>query len=125
MKRFSRRGSMAVEFALFLVVLMPILSATIDYGFYFHRQACMIQATAAATRYISLHPDDESGAIQLGKDSFENATGSTSNFRIQFTGEMPHIYATVTGDSVHQNLVGFVPIPGSNIHTASIRVNVQ
>jgi len=44
----SQRGSYAIEFAMTLPILLIILSGTIDYGWYFHIQMGVINATGTA-----------------------------------------------------------------------------
>ena len=46
--RHTNRGSYAIEFAMTLPVLLIILSGTIDYGWYFHVQMSMVNATREA-----------------------------------------------------------------------------
>lgn len=46
----NRRGAQAVEFALCLPILMMIISATLDYGWYFHQRMILTTATAQAAK---------------------------------------------------------------------------
>lgn len=121
----KRRGNAIVEFVLMLPVILIIISGSIDYGFYFHRQSGLTQATYATARYASLHPDDINGAITLGENSFLAATGDAGNFYVEVSGVRPDIHVTVISNALFNPIVGLIPTPAEHNHTAFIRVGNQ
>ena len=125
MIRTNRRGNIAVEVVLMLSVMAIIVSGTIDYGVYFHRQASLAQAAHAAARYASINPEDTNTAVMIGEDSYFNATGQYANFNITFDGVEPDLFVVVNSNTVFDSIVGMVTTPDEHNHTAYIRVSDQ
>jgi Flp pilus assembly protein TadG len=52
--RSRERGAAAIEFALSLVLLVPLIFGILDYGYYFYVAVSTVEATRVAARQISL-----------------------------------------------------------------------
>lgn len=60
--RRLRRGSQAVEFALVLPVLVTMLLALVDYGWFFLRQALVVNSVRESLRFGSMQSPDAGDA---------------------------------------------------------------
>lgn len=117
--RAKRKGSIAVESAFSFFIVFAILSATIDYGIFFHRQSTLTKVCATMVDQISLNPEDQASAIRYAEDSFYANTGHGLSVTVTIIGEHVHVVAS----SNYVPAFGFVPIPAKNMHkgTALIR----
>jgi Flp pilus assembly protein TadG len=52
-KRAQQRGAAAIEFALSLVLLIPLIFGILDYGYYFYVAVTTVEATRVAARQIA------------------------------------------------------------------------
>jgi Flp pilus assembly protein TadG len=52
-KRAQQRGAAAIEFALSLVLLIPLIFGVLDYGYYFCVAVSTVEATRVAARQIA------------------------------------------------------------------------
>ena len=52
-KRARQRGAAAIEFALSLVLLIPLIFGILDYGYYFYVAVTTVEATRVAARQIA------------------------------------------------------------------------
>ena len=107
----TRRGANAVEFALSLPILMMILSATVDYGWYFQQQTAVINATAQGVKAAAndTSADPLSVGLAVASDVW-TATGYPSRmvFTAEYDGVAPHQLVWVQGDGDYTPLIGFV-----------------
>lgn len=69
-KSRDRRGAQAVEFVLVLPILIMLVSATIDYGWYFQQAMLMTTATQQAARAASTESADD--YVSVGEDVGEH-----------------------------------------------------
>ncbi len=122
----ANRGSYAIEFALTLPILLVILSGTIDYGWYFHAQMSVINATREAAHSGSqVDPDgiEDQGvvltpattALKVAEDVW-TATDlpGAPNFTAIVSGSYPDEEMVVTGIYKLEPLVGFTYGFGGN-----------
>ena len=118
-RRTGRRGNAAVEFAMTLPLLLLIVSAILDYGWYLSQAANVMHSVREGARYgATLAQDDspDSGAVDqteaalraLGIDCGGLATCSV-NASIGFTGGLNSL--EVQAEIAYVPLMGIVPTP--------------
>ena len=136
MRRSSRRGGAAVEFALTLPVLLFIFLAAIEYGWLFTQQNWINNSVRDTTRYVAtLDPavtDVESEAeVRLeqlleGGFGYNCATQCEIEAKYQARGyDSEYDVIRLETDVVYNELGGLVPVP-SHLHSdmTMIMVNV-
>lgn len=121
----NRRGNMAIEFVLMLNVIILIISATIDYGVYYHRQMNLVEASHSAARFASLNPGDLSGAQALAVNSYFESTGQVAEINVSLTGFEPDVHVEVSSNASFNAVVGIIPVPAVHTHNSYIRVSNQ
>lgn len=136
-RRF-RRGSQAVEFALVLPVLVGMLLALVDYGWFFLRQALVVNAVREAMRFGSIQSPDAADAegdcspCTSGTAEQIVATLATYDIIIDATEVTPTIIAvestcalSLTPTIPFDPMVGFVPTPNTfDVNAISYLPNV-
>jgi Flp pilus assembly protein TadG len=55
-KRARQRGAAAIEFALSLVLLIPLIFGILDYGYYFYVAVSTVEATRVVARQVAGQP---------------------------------------------------------------------
>ena len=113
--RSKRKGSIAVESAFSFFIVFAILSATIDYGIFFHRQSTLAKVCATMVDQISLDPEKQVSAIRYAEDSFYANTGQGLSISVSTSGD--HIYAVARSSYIPA--FGFAPVPAENMHRAT------
>jgi hypothetical protein len=117
--RTGRRGNAAVEFAMTLPLLLLIVSAILDYGWYLTQAANVMHSVREGARYgVTLSQEDgpDAGAVDqteaalraLGIDCGGLATCSV-NATLGFTGGLNSL--EVQAEIVYVPLMGIVPTP--------------
>ena len=119
----AQRGSYAIEFAMTLPILITILSGTIDYGWYFHVQMAVINATREGAHAGSQirNSDVRSGASvghietahRVADDVWTAADlqGQPPYFTVVVRGLAPDKDIMVTSSLYSRPLVGFIGGP--------------
>lgn len=141
MRTSRRRGANAIEFALIAPMLLVMLAGTLDYGWYFWREAMLVNGLREAVRaggMQSAGTDEQTGACancvavaqtlvtQTLKDQGYGGAALTPKFeRVPATGT-PCAYAvTLSGKLDHARLFTLVPGPNQmNISLASMAQNL-
>jgi Flp pilus assembly protein TadG len=130
--RSSRRGANAVEFALVSPILIALLMAAVDYGYFYLRESLVENALRDAVRYGSVQSPSSS-------DLTGHCTPCTSGAATVAQTELANLGITVTTAQVtptiititasgtntcglklspsptitHSSLVGWVPVPSN------------
>lgn len=138
--RGRRRGANAVEFALVSPILLMLLGGTIDYGWYFWREALLINGLREAVRSGSLQQpgSNEVGGCascvaaatsavnsELGQQGYGISLNATLQ-RIPASGT-PCSYAVVVDAEIpHQRIMTLVPGPDQiSVRVLSMAQNVS
>lgn len=116
--RKNRKGNIAIESIFSFMIFVSILSATIDYGMYFHAQSSLVQTTHLATQAISMDPEGFLSARLNSEISFEEATGKQADFTI----EIDQNYVTVLGRAPYEPLIGLFAAPSEHMHISKSRI---
>jgi Flp pilus assembly protein TadG len=126
-RRGPRRGANTIEFALIAPILFALLGGLVDYGWYFWREALLVNGLREAVRAggLQLQGDAETGmtcsqcltaasftaASELAKQKYTNVTATPRLERIPATGT-PCTYAVVIETTLpHARLFALVPGP--------------
>jgi len=119
MMRRVRRGNAAVEFALTLPLLLAIVSAILDYGWYLTQSGNVMQAVREGARLgatIDQEDGPDSEAIDHATASLralgvpcDTATACNVEATILTVGGLDAI--TVTAEISYEPLMGIVPTP--------------
>lgn len=117
-RKINRRGSIAVESIFSLIIIFMLLSASIDYGVYYHRQATLVKACSTAAEHLSLYPDEGETVARVAMDSYFANTGQLATFQINLSGE----YVTVDAESEYTPMFGFTPAPDTHKHKATVLI---
>lgn len=117
-RKMNRRGSIAVESIFSLIIIFMLLSASIDYGVYYHRQATLVKACSTAAEHLSLYPDESQTVARVAMDSYFANTGQLATFQINLSGE----YVTVDAESEYTPMFGFTPAPDTHKHKATVLI---
>ena len=117
-RKINRRGSIAVESIFSLIIIFMLLSASIDYGVYYHRQATLVKACSTAAEHLSLYPDESEAVARVAMDSYFANTGQIATFQINLSGE----YVTVDAESEYIPMFGFTPSPDTHKHKAMVLI---
>lgn len=115
--RRARRGSNAIEFALILPVLIAVLLAIAEWGWYFNQQIGVQTAVREGTRAgaVCAQEDDpptvaearaRAALAELGLDA------TTATISVTTSGTSPDELLTVELAVPYEALTGFVPAPG-------------
>jgi Flp pilus assembly protein TadG len=119
--RARRRGSIAIEFALTLPLLLALVSALLDYSWYLARSADLLLAVREGTRFavttpLASGPDAVAVTQTLvaldgsGFDCAAAACAVATTLTTLPTTTAPTLL-TVTGTARFEPLVGIVPVP--------------
>jgi len=115
-RKINRRGSIAVESIFSLIIIFMLLSASIDYGVYYHRQATLVKSCSTAAEHLSLYPNEQEVVARVATDSYFANTGQYAEFKIDISGG----YVSVDSSSEYSPLFGFIPTPRAHSHKAKV-----
>jgi Flp pilus assembly protein TadG len=117
-RKINRRGSIAVESIFSLIIIFMLLSASIDYGVYYHRQATLVKSCSTAAEHLSLYPNEHEVVARVATDSYFANTGQYAEFKIDISGG----YVTVDAESEYTPMFGFTPAPDTHKHKATVLI---
>jgi Flp pilus assembly protein TadG len=125
----DRRGSNAIEFAMLLPVLMAIVSAIVDYGWYYSEELAVIASAREGARAgaVTPMPDACAAAITRARAALIDAglDGDRALLRATTRGAAPDQVLTVTAEVPFVKLLGLVPTPGRLRAATTMRVEDQ
>lgn len=112
-KLYSERGSVFVEFALVLPVLILLVAGIIQFGFLLNAKIAVNSASYEAARAATLSNDPESGAVNAALEyASSTMPGWNLNERLSLRID---ISGTNPGDAVGVDVIYKVPIFFSKI----------
>jgi Flp pilus assembly protein TadG len=127
----SRRGAQAIEFGLLLPVLMMIVSAIVDYGWYFNQRELFVTAVRDGARTGAVtKPTSTATYCGAAKDRV-NAALTASYFTTgtqvaaSTSGVAPDRKITVTAKRDFNKLIGLAPTPARFRLTVVMRLENQ
>ena len=119
-RRSARRGASAIEFALTLPLVLAVVSAVLDYGWYLTQAANVLAAVREGARYgVTVDQDDgpetaavnqtEAALAALGVQCGGAAGDCTVDASVGQTGTLDSL--TVSVEVGYIPLMGLVPTP--------------
>jgi len=126
--RTGRRGNQAIEFALLTPVLLALVAATIDWGWFWHAKFHLINALHVGARSAAMTEADNSPgplvvATSVASTTFvESGVSVNPSFTAGFSGTDPDAMIWVEGTTPFTALVGFIPTPSAVEHTVTMRM---
>ena len=137
--RERRRGASALEFALWLPVLLTLLSGLVDMSWYMSRYHLVHRATMDGVRYgvrqaPEERPTDPQGSVQepaaevralsmMGNFGLSNPSANAT--LIPNGGDCPFDRLEMTASASFTPLVGFIPMPDEITATFSMMSEIQ
>ncbi len=117
MNRQKRRGANAIEFALTFPVLVLMLAAMVDYGWYFGQRQWVLGAVREASRAGALaSQDDDAVALATTRaNAMLTQAGlnpSNATVEVGFTGDPPNVMIEVEVSHPFTPLMGTLSILG-------------
>lgn len=114
----AQRGSYAIEFAMTLPILIIILSGTIDYGWYFHVQMAVINATREGAHAGSqIRNSDVRSGASVGHIETAHRVADDVWTAADLPGQPPYFMPDVRGlapdkDMVVTSMLQIMPLVG-------------
>ena len=128
--RSWRRGNQAIEFALVMPVLLAVVAATIDWGFFWHAKFHLVNSLHVGARSAAFA--DADGVPLEVATSVAGATFAESGlnliqpeFTSGFQGADPDVMVWVTGAASFEPFIGFIPTPSGVEYTVTMRMGDQ
>jgi Flp pilus assembly protein TadG len=114
--RSSRRGAQAVEFTLLLPVMMMIISAVVDSGWFYHQRMLFIDAVRQGARAGAIanpYLTNYCAAAKNTTNSALTASGFTAGTQVsaETSGTAPSRIVNVVAKRDFTKLIGLVPTP--------------
>ncbi len=129
--RLGRRGAHTLEFALLAPVLVALLVAVMEFGWYFSRQVAVTTAVRDAARVgamtprTSPEPADEVAEEALIDSLVAQGYSGEVKLDVGLYGVAPGVTLRVGVELPHRGLTGFVPVPSTLQSLTSIRIEDQ
>ncbi|MCB9761242.1 MAG: pilus assembly protein [Alphaproteobacteria bacterium] len=129
-RRQERRGAIAVEFALTMPLLLVLIAAIIDFGWYFNQQMMLLHSVreGARTGATTSQDGDPLGDAEARVSAALMEAGldaSAATVTASFSGTAPQELITVSATLPFQPIVTLVPLPVSLNGELTMRMEDQ
>ncbi len=116
-RRSAQRGAAAIEFALVLPILIAIIVAIMDYGWFFTENSRVVAATREGVRLGVTYATDETPTPQTAAANRINEVltdygfdTSSATVTTEYVGTAPEQMLRVTVTLPYEPLVGMIPV---------------
>lgn len=123
----EKRGANAIEYALTLPIVIVLVFAIAEYGYYFYQRSAVAGAVHDGCRSGALVSPDTDDPIEVARRRIGDglALFDVSHVEVTLVGDPPDESLACTAEVVHHRLLGLIPVPNRYESRAALRLEIQ